>query len=241
MLTEDEVRSSLIVALDCDKEYALELLGLLSGKARWVKVGMTLFYREGPALIQEFRDRGFSVFLDLKLHDIPFQVEGAAYSAALAGADIISLHALGSSKMIESARKGVERAHEEMGCDAKLVAISVLTSMDAEALSEIGIEHSVANEVDRLGALAAAHGSHGMVCSAFEAHRMREIFGDKGLIVVPGVRPKGEACQDQARVATPQFALSQGASKLVIGRPITQAAHPADAFEAIVEDICSAS
>lgn len=241
MLSEQQARDAIIVALDCDIARAQELADILQGRATWVKVGMTLFYREGPRVVKLFKDRGFKVFLDLKLFDIPFQVEGAAESAALTGADIISIHALGSSEMIQAAARGVARASAAgVGAEAaKIISISVLTSMNDDSLKEIGIESSVEDEVSRLGALAARSGSNGMVCSPHECASMRACFGEDGLIVVPGVRPKSACANDQKRVATPAFALSHGASKIVIGRPITQADDPRASFDAIVDEILS--
>lgn len=241
MLSEQQARDAIIVALDCDIARAQELADILQGRATWVKVGMTLFYREGPRVVKLFKDRGFKVFLDLKLFDIPFQVEGAAESAALTGADIISIHALGSSEMIQAAARGVARASAAgVGAEAaKIISISVLTSMNDDSLKEIGIESSVEDEVSRLGALAARSGSNGMVCSPYECASMRACFGEDGLIVVPGVRPKSACANDQKRVATPAFALSHGASKIVIGRPITQADDPRASFDAIVDEILS--
>lgn len=248
MLSEQQARDAIIVALDCDIARAQELADILQGRATWVKVGMTLFYREGPRVVKLFKDRGFKVFLDLKLFDIPFQVEGAAESAALTGADIISIHALGSSEMIQAAARGVARASAGAGAAgaagvgaeaAKIISISVLTSMNDDSLKEIGIESSVEDEVSRLGALAARSGSNGMVCSPHECASMRACFGEDGLIVVPGVRPKSACANDQKRVATPAFALSHGASKIVIGRPITQADDPRASFDAIVDEILS--
>lgn len=249
MLSGQQARDAIIVALDCDIARAQELADILQGRATWVKVGMTLFYREGPRVVKLFKDRGFKVFLDLKLFDIPFQVEGAAESAALTGADIISIHALGSSEMIQAAARGVARASAGAGAAgtaghagaeaAKIISISVLTSMNDDSLKEIGIESSVEDEVSRLGALAARSGSNGMVCSPYECASMRACFGEDGLIVVPGVRPKSACANDQKRVATPAFALSHGASKIVIGRPITQADDPRASFDAIVDEILS--
>lgn len=249
MLSEQQARDAIIVALDCDIARAQELADILQGRATWVKVGMTLFYREGPRVVKLFKDRGFKVFLDLKLFDIPFQVEGAAESAALTGADIISIHALGSSEMIQAAARGVARASAGAGAAgtaghagaeaAKIISISVLTSMNDDSLKEIGIESSVEDEVSRLGALAARSGSNGMVCSPHECASMRACFGEDGLIVVPGVRPKSACANDQKRVATPAFTLSHGASKIVIGRPITQADDPRASFDAIVDEILS--
>lgn len=237
MLTEEQAREAVIVALDMSQTDAVALCERLSGKARWVKVGMTLYYACGPSIVRTMHDLGYKVFLDLKLHDIPFQVEGAAEAASLAGADILSIHALGSSAMVAGARKGVEMAAQSRAERTKLVAISVLTSMDQDALAEIGITLPVADEVARLAKLAVGAGSDGIVCSPKEAAQMRELLGPNALIVTPGVRPAGAAIGDQKRVATPAKAIEAGASKLVIGRPITKADDPVAAFEAIVDEL----
>lgn len=238
MLSEQEARDAIIVALDCDHERALELAEALGGRAGWVKVGMTLFYAEGPRVVREMRERGLKVFLDLKLHDIPFQVRGAAESAALTGADLLSVHALGTAAMVEQARAGVEAAAEGSGrARCRIVAISVLTSMDQAALASIGVAGTVADEVTRLASLAYGAGSDGIVCSPREAASMRSLLGPDALIVTPGVRPAGADVGDQKRVATPAAAIAAGASKLVIGRPITQASDPAAACEAVVAEL----
>ena len=238
MLTYEEASDKIIIALDCSKERAFELADLLAGKATWVKVGMTLFYAEGPAIVDAMRERGLRVFLDLKVHDIPFQVQGAVRAASLTGADILSIHGLGSSAMIAAARKGAEEAAEQRGGDrTRLVAISVLTSMDQAALAEIGVESPVAEEVARLASLAYGSGSDGIVCSPKEAAEMRELLGPDALIVTPGVRPAGAEVGDQKRIATPAAAIAAGASKLVIGRPITGADDPVAAFDAICAEL----
>ena len=232
-MLDNEARDAIIIALDMSREEALGLCDKLSGKAVWVKVGMTLFYRYGPSIVDEMRERGFKVFLDLKLHDIPFQIRGAAYSASLGGADLLSIHGLGGAQMIAEGRAGVEEA----GKGTRLLAISVLTSMDQEALASIGVESPVAEEVRRLASLAVGAGAHGIVCSPQEAAEMRELLGPETLIVCPGIRPAGADVGDQKRIATPAATIAAGASKLVVGRPITKAADPAAAFEAIVDEL----
>lgn len=235
----DEARERIIVALDCGRAEALALAGTLSGHARWLKVGMTLYYAEGPSIVRAFRDRGFKVFLDLKFHDIPHQVRGAARSAALAGADLLSVHGLGGAAMLAAAREGVEDAAAERGGDrARLVAISVLTSMDEEAMAQVGITCPIAEQVERLATLARANGIDGVVCSPREAAAMRAALGSEALVVTPGVRPAGVARGDQSRIATPASAIEAGASQLVIGRPITEADDPLRAYEAIVDELC---
>jgi orotidine-5'-phosphate decarboxylase len=238
MLSYEEASDKVIVALDCDRARALELAELLSGRARWVKVGMTLFYAEGPVVVDDLRARGLSVFLDLKIHDIPFQVQGAVRAASLTGADLLSIHGLGASAMIRAARAGAEEAaFERDGARTRLLAISVLTSMDARALAEVGIFDPLPQEVSRLAALSHSAGADGLVCSPQEAARMRALLGPEALIVCPGVRPAGSASDDQRRVATPSQALAAGASQLVVGRPITGAADPAGAFDAICAEL----
>ena len=238
MLSEREARDAVIVALDCDRERALELAGVLEGKASWVKVGMTLFYRYGPPIVDAMRERGLNVFLDLKVHDIPFQVRGAVEAASLTGADIISIHGLGSSAMVAAAREGAEAAADARGGErTRLVAISVLTSMDEAALAEIGVTRPVAEEVATLASLSCRAGADGIVCSPREAADMRALLGPEALIVTPGVRPLGTSVGDQKRIATPAEAIAAGATKLVVGRPVTHADDPAAAFEAIVSEL----
>ena len=234
MLTASE---RIIVALDCGQEEAISLAQRLQGHAQWVKIGMTLYYACGPKIVQAMHDAGFKVFLDLKLHDIPHQIRGAAEAASYAGADILSIHGLGSAAMIAAAREGVQAAASDREERTKLVSITVLTSMNQESLASIGIECSLAEEVQRLAALACAHGSDGIVCSPQEAAAMRQLLGPDALIVTPGVRPVGAALGDQQRVATPAQAIADGASMIVVGRPITQAHDSVGAFDAIVEEL----
>ncbi len=236
-MLENDARDRVIVAIDCDRDRALELADSLEGHARWLKVGMTLFYAEGPSIVQEFKRRGFKVFLDLKFHDIPHQVRGAARSAALAGADLMSVHGLGSGPMLAACREGAEAAAEVRGDRPRLVAITVLTSMNQDALDSIGVASPVAQEAARLAKLAQANGIDGIVCSPMEAAPMRELLGPDAWIVTPGVRPAGAELGDQSRVATPADAINNGASHIVVGRPITAAAAPVAAFDAIVDEL----
>lgn len=236
-MLENDARDRVIVAIDCDRDRALELADSLEGHARWLKVGMTLFYAEGPSIVQEFKRRGFKVFLDLKFHDIPHQVRGAARSAALAGADLMSVHGLGSGPMLTACREGAEAAAKVRGDRPRLVAITVLTSMNQDALDSIGVASPVAQEAARLAKLAQANGIDGIVCSPMEAAPMRELLGPDAWIVTPGVRPAGAELGDQSRVATPADAINNGASHIVVGRPITAAADPVAAFDAIVGEL----
>lgn len=236
-MLEEKVRDSIIVALDCDRECALGLADQLEGHVNWLKVGMTLYYQEGPSVVSALRERGFKVFLDLKLHDIPHQVEGAACAAAAAGAQMITVHALGGAAMVAAAREGVHKGSVD-GDEPILLAVTVLTSMDAPGLKSIGVKaQSVEDEVSRLALLARGAGADGVVASPREAFGLRRSLGKSAYIVTPGVRPRGTALGDQSRVATPFQALEAGASHLVIGRPITQAVSPVAACEDIVSAI----
>ena len=236
-MLEADARDRVIVALDCDKTTALDLAGKLSGHARWLKVGMTLYYAEGPSIVKAFKELGFKVFLDLKFYDIPHQVRGAARSASLAGADLLSVHGMGSGAMLVACREGAEEAAQDRGDRAKLVAITVLTSMNQDSLTEIGIDYPVADEAVRLAKLGAANGIDGIVCSPMEAEQMRALLGPQALIVTPGVRPAGAALGDQTRVATPAAAINRGASHIVVGRPVTASDDPVASYEAIVSEL----
>ncbi len=236
-MLEADARDRVIVALDCDRTTALDLAEKLSGHARWLKVGMTLFYSEGPEIVRAFKELGFKVFLDLKFYDIPHQVRGAARSASLTGADLLSVHGMGSGAMLAACREGAEEAAEQRDERTKLVAITVLTSMSQDSLTEIGIDSAVADEAARLAKLGVAGGTDGIVCSPMEAEAMRELLGPDALIVTPGVRPAGAALGDQTRVATPAEAIRRGASHIVVGRPVTGAEDPLAAFENIVSEL----
>lgn len=233
------MRDKLIVALDLpDAEEALELARTLVGHAGWVKVGMTLLYSAGPGIIRELRGMGFKVFVDLKLHDIPHQVEGACKTLTRAGANMITVHASGGRAMLEAAVKATAAAAEKFKAPRPFViAVTVLTSLDDAALAEVGVRRTSAEQVDALALLAREAGCDGIVCSPLEAGAVRAALGDDALVVTPGIRPEGDAVGDQARVATPAAALAAGASHLVIGRPITGAANPAEAARAIVKEM----
>ena len=220
-------RDRVIVALDCGIDEAFDLADQLQGKATWVKVGMTLFYANGPAIVYALKERGFKVFLDLKFHDIPHQVEGAAYAAAGSGVD-----------MMAAAQRGAERAAAEYGHEVPAtLGITVLTSMNDAALAETGVSRAMSDQVVVLAEQAKRSGISGVVASPQEAARLRDILGPDAYIVTPGVRPAGADKGDQSRVATPAQAFENGASHIVVGRPITQAADPAAAFDAIVAEL----
>ena len=233
-------RERVMVALDCGPEEARELAGLLEGHVAWLKVGITLIYDGGLPLVEELRGRGFKVFVDAKFHDIPHQVRGAVRSAARSGADLVTAHGCGGAKMLAACHEGAEDARAELGRAPYVIAITVLTSMDAAELAGVGVERPIPEQAASLARLALDNGLDGIVCSPQEARAMRELLGPDALIVTPGVRPAGAALGDQSRVATPAHAIAAGASHIVVGRPVTQAADPVAALDAIVDEVAGA-
>ena len=226
-------KDRLAVALDLPDEHeALKLVDRLGDTCHWFKVGMELYYADGNKIIEKLRDRGFKVFLDLKLHDIPNTVAGAVRSAAKAGASLLTIHATGGAAMMSAAAEAASAP-----VSPRLLAVTVLTSMDANQLAGIGITASPADQVLRLARLAKNSGINGMVCSAEEVALLRKETGPDSLLVIPGIRPAGSTIEDQKRIATPAQAIADGASMLVVGRPITRAADPAAAAQAILNEI----
>lgn len=231
-------RDRVIVALDCDAWEAIALADKLEGHAKWLKIGMTLYYAEGPAIVKMFKRRGFNVFLDLKFHDIPHQVEGAARSAAASGADMLTMHTVGGTAMMEAGQRGAEEGAAEYGGNVPAtLGITVLTSMSPEALAATGVARPLPEQVAALAGQAKEAGISGVVASPQEAAVLRELLGPDAYIVTPGVRPAGASLGDQSRVATPAKAFANGASHIVVGRPITEAADPVAAFEAIAAEL----
>jgi len=224
--------AELIVALDLDSvDEALRLADALPG-LRWAKVGPMLFVRGGPSLVHALRQRGIRVFLDLKWHDIPNSVAGAARAASELGVDLATVHALGGREMIEAARNA---------CGAmKLVAVTVLTSHSPAQYWDI-VGHPQARgityDVTRLASMAVGAGAHGVVSSPLEVRALREAVPADTWLVVPGIRPSGTAVGDQQRTAEPWAAVEAGATHLVVGRPITRAEYPAQVYDSIREEI----
>jgi orotidine-5'-phosphate decarboxylase len=195
-----------------------------------LKVGLELFVAEGPAVVRAAAVLGRPVFLDLKLHDIPNTVEGAARSAAASGAALLTVHASGGAEMIRAAVRGA-------GGRVRVLAVTVLTSLDAAALDEVGLDGPPDAAVVRLARLAVGAGAGGLVCSPQEVAQVRAAVGPAPLLVVPGVRPPGAARGDQSRVATPAEAVSAGADVIVVGRPLRDAADPVAAARAIAASL----
>jgi orotidine-5'-phosphate decarboxylase len=226
-------KDCLAVALDFPSaKLALELVDQLSGVCQWFKVGMELYYSVGNGLIETLRNRGFDVFLDLKLHDIPNTVAGAVRSTTRAGASLLTVHAGGGPAMMSAAAEAASAPGAP-----RLLAVTVLTSMDTKELAAVGVASSPAEQVLHLAKLAKQSGINGMVCSAEEIVSLRKELGRETMLVIPGIRPAGSDIGDQKRIATPGIAIQRGASMLVVGRPITRAANPAEAAAAILEEI----
>ncbi|MBR0667785.1 orotidine-5'-phosphate decarboxylase [Roseomonas hellenica] len=224
----------IIAAIDTgDTTRAEQLAHALARRTGLLKVGLELFCAGGPAVVTGIAEQA-PVFLDLKLHDIPNTVAGAVRSLLPLAPAMLTLHAAGGPAMIAAAREAAEQAG---AARPMLLAVTVLTSMDAATLSEIGVAGGPVQQVLRLARIALAAGADGLVCSPQEVARIRDAYGAAPFLVVPGVRPAGSAMGDQARVATPAEAIAAGADWLVIGRPITGAADPAAAAEAIAESL----
>jgi len=234
MFTSIDPRDRLIVALDFPSAAsALDLVDRLEGRAQWFKVGLELYLASGGSIISKLRNRGFNVFLDLKFHDIPNTVAGAVRSVSSLGASLVTVHAIGGAAMLAAAAE----AAASIADAPRLLAVTVLTSMDAAQLAGIGVSGSPAEQVLRLALLAKTAGITGLVCSPEEVAQLRAELGRDSLLVVPGIRPVGSAAGDQSRVATPSAAIGAGASMLVVGRPITQASDPAAAVDAILTGV----
>jgi orotidine-5'-phosphate decarboxylase len=233
----EEARKRLIVALDVpDAASAASLVNQMEKSCQWFKVGLELFVAAGPAVIEPLVARGHSVFLDLKLHDIPNTVAGAVRSAAALGVKMLTLHAAGGPAMLAAARAALDGTAES----PELLAVTVLTSMDQAQMNAVGLERSPGEEVELLARMGLEAGIQGFVCSPREVASLRALIGPEGVLVVPGIRPAGVATGDQKRIATPAEALRLGASYLVVGRPITQATDPAAAAEAILMEMAGA-
>jgi orotidine-5'-phosphate decarboxylase len=235
--TLKEARNRLIVALDVPgANDAIALVNRLEGTCKWFKVGLELFVAAGPAVLEPIISRGHSIFLDLKLHDIPNTVAGAVRSAAAFGVRLLTVHAAGGPAMLTAAREALAGVTDP----PQLLAVTVLTSMDSSQLAATGIERPPSDHVTLLAQMGLHAGIRGFVCSPQEVALMRGLTGPEGVLVIPGIRPAGAALGDQKRVASPADALRQGASYLVVGRPISQAPDPAEAANSILREMATA-
>ena len=227
-------KTQLIAALDLDSaEAAFALVDRIGAALQWYKVGKQLFTMNGPELVRGLKKRGKKVFLDLKYHDIPNTVAQAVRAAGALGADMVNVHASGGSTMLNAAAKA---ASETGVC---LIAVTVLTSLDAQEMTAIGISSSPAEQALRLARLSQQAGLAGVVCSAHEIKTIKEACGKSFLTVAPGIRPAGSAAGDQKRIMTPAQAAKAGADFIVVGRPILAAENPASAAQKIQEELGS--
>ena len=220
-----------IVALDyANGDQARQFVDRLEPGSCRLKIGKELFTREGPELVRYFTANGYEVFLDLKFHDIPNTVARACQAAASLGVWMMNVHASGGSRMMSAARAALD----ELGPSRPLlIGVTVLTSMGSDDLKELGVNADPGKQVLRLAALARASALDGVVCSPQEASLLREEFGERFMLVTPGVRPKGASMDDQSRVLTPADAIRSGSDYLVMGRPITRAGDPAEELKRI--------
>jgi len=236
-MNREQAREKIIFALDVPEFSDVEKWSsLLAAKVGMFKIGKQLFTATGPAAVRAIQANGGEVFLDLKYHDIPNTVAMATLEAARLGVKLTNLHALGGYEMMATT---MDALHKEFkGAErTKVLAVTILTSSTEETLRGIGIEHSVQDMVVRLAKLARSAGVDGVVASPQEVQLIREACGPDFLIVTPGVRPVFAAADDQKRIMTPAEAVSEGADYLVIGRPISAAADPAEAADMIVAEI----
>lgn len=225
----------LILALDVPtREAAAPILHQLRGQLRWVKIGLQLFTAYGPDYVREVAAQGFNLFLDLKLHDIPHTVAKAVESLAPLPIQMLTLHTAGGGEMLRAARA----AQQQHNPNLLLLGVTVLTSMDSLGLQEIGVTAPAADQVARLGRLAADSGLRGLVCSPLEVALLRQKLPADMQLITPGIRPASAAgSDDQKRVMTPAAAARAGSTYLVVGRPILQAADPAAAARAILAEL----
>jgi orotidine-5'-phosphate decarboxylase len=225
-------KDKIIVALDVpNRSDALRLVDRLGGEARWFKIGLQLFCAEGPGVVKELRAAGANLFLDLKLHDIPHTVRHAVETIIGMGVQMLTIHLTGGIDMCQAAVTGLSTA------DALLLGVTVLTSLTDDALRETGFRTVVEDEVLLLGNLAKSAGIPGLVASPKEVAVLRKHYGSFFTIVTPGVRPVWAEAGDQKRFVTPAEAVRAGADYLVIGRPIYEAADPAEALRRVIEEV----
>lgn len=226
-------RQRLIVALDVSSAAAAQkIVAAVGDSALTYKVGLQLYTAEGPQVVRDLVASGRRVFLDLKYHDIPNTVSAAVAEAAKLNVSMLTVHAAGSEKMLRAAVEAAKTRPELM-----VLAVTVLTSLDANDLEKTGVCGTVEDSVVRLTTIALANGCQGVVTSAREASSLRAKLGDRFALVTPGVRPAGSSVGDQVRVVTPAEAIAAGASHIVVGRPITEAGDPAAEAQAILQEI----
>ncbi|MBA2814436.1 orotidine-5'-phosphate decarboxylase [Candidatus Pantoea persica] len=234
-LSPTETASPILVALDYhDLDSALRFVDQIDPASCRLKLGKEMFTLFGPSLVKTLQQRGFEIFLDLKYHDIPNTTAHAVAAAADLGVWMVNVHASGGARMMNAAREALLPYGKEAPL---LIAVTVLTSMDADDLLGLGITLSPAEQAERLAKLTQACGLNGVVCSAHEAARFKQAIGEDFALVTPGIRPAGSDAGDQRRIITPQQAQQTGVDYMVIGRPITQSADPAATLAAILTSL----
>lgn len=227
-------QTELILALDCeDRKSALDLIKPLQGHLKWVKIGLQMFTAYGLPFVHEIKSMGYNVFLDLKLHDIPNTVAKAILSLSSASIDLLTIHASGGSEMCAYAVK----ARDESNPNLKLLAVTVLTSMNQQQMEALNVNKPVQDHVLDLAKISVDANVDGIVSSTHELKLLRETLGNDPLIVTPGIRPKGADLNEQKRVMTPSDAKELGADYIVVGRPIYKSENPLGSVKSILEDI----
>ncbi|MGB0375020.1 MAG: orotidine-5'-phosphate decarboxylase [Opitutales bacterium] len=227
-------QTELILALDCeDRKSALDLIKPLQGHLKWVKIGLQMFTAYGLPFVNEIKSMGYNVFLDLKLHDIPNTVAKAILSLSSASIDLLTIHASGGSEMCAYAVK----ARDESNPNLKLLAVTVLTSMNQQQMEALNVNKPVQDHVLDLAKISVDANVDGIVSSTHELKLLRETLGNDPLIVTPGIRPKGADLNEQKRVMTPSDAKELGADYIVVGRPIYKSEDPLESVKSILEDI----
>jgi orotidine-5'-phosphate decarboxylase len=223
--------TELILALDCpNRTEALELLKTMQGSLKWVKIGLQMFTAYGIPLAKEIKAMGFNIFLDLKLHDIPNTVAKAIDSLSEVSIDLLTIHAIGGSEMCQFAAKARDASNPNL----KLLAVTVLTSMNQAQLEQLNIHTSVESQVQTLAKLSTQSGIDGIVASPLELAMLRSELDPSTLIVTPGIRPRGADLNEQKRVMTPEEASKLGANFIVVGRPILNSPNPSEAVQSIL-------
>ena len=227
-------KSPVIVALDYnDKSAALNFVERINPVDCRLKIGKEMFTKYGPQFVEDLQNKGFDIFLDLKFHDIPNTVAKAVQAAAELGVWMVNVHASGGIRMMEAAKNALSSYQHA----PKLIAVTVLTSMEADDLLALGIALSPADYAEKLATLTYDCGLDGVVCSAQEAQRFKQKFGQQFALVTPGIRPEGSVQDDQRRVMTPKQAIEAGVDYMVIGRPITQSSNPVETLKQIHQSL----
>ena len=227
-------KTQVILALDVEsRTHAESILDATGDKLQWVKIGLQTYLRDGPEFLRDVASSGKSIFLDLKLHDIPNTMAKAVESVAHLPIRMLTLHSTAGPEALEKCASTAE----EFLPDTQLLAVTVLTSMNQENLRSIGVTHSIDDQVDGLARMSAQSGINGIVCSPLELVRLKPLLPQSTTFVTPGIRPGGSSAGDQKRIMTPSQASLAGANFLVIGRPILVAENPGDALSAIQEEL----